>query len=122
MGFSRVCAVEDEDQNVLHGHGCDPPTLWRVKLAKGDAVHRAEPTGSPTVKRMSFETFRSGSLGSGFAVGIVYFDPMPVKVLGIDLPNAVWPDSDVLRRPGEADIGHPALLQAGQRCLKISGC
>jgi hypothetical protein len=57
---------------------------------------------------------------SGFSVGVVDFDPVPVRVLEVHLPNPVRPNGNVLWLTSEADIRHPVLLQASERRLEVS--
>ncbi len=42
MLFGRVRAAEDEDQNVLHSHGCDPPVMREAKLTSQNGFNGAK--------------------------------------------------------------------------------
>jgi hypothetical protein len=57
---------------------------------------------------------------SGHPLSIVDLDPVTVRVLEVDLPNAVCPDGDALRLTGNANLGDAVFFQSGERRLKVS--
>ncbi len=62
----------------------------------------------------------AGRWRSGLPVSIVDLDPVTVRVLEVDLPNAVCSDGDALRLTGNADIGDAVFFQSGERRFEVS--